>query len=126
MRHTIKVTGIEITPVISEYLEKKIASLDKLLDSEDTSILAQVEIGKTTKHHHQGDVFRAEINLHIAGADFRVESEMDSLYSAIDVVRDQMHQELQAYKRKKVSLIRRSGAKIKSALKGIYSRRGRS
>jgi ribosomal subunit interface protein len=120
MRKTIKVTGIELTPAISDYLEKKLTSLDKLIDPEDTSALAQVEIGKTTKHHHQGDLFRAEINLHIAGADFRVESEIDNLYAAIDVARDQMHQELQTFKRKKVSLIRRGGARVKAVLKGIY------
>ncbi len=122
MRSTTKVTGMELTPAISDYLDKKITSLDKLIDKEDTSALAKVEIGKTSNHHNQGEVFRAEITLHIAGADFRVESEKDNLYAAIDAVRDQMHQELQSYKRKKVSLVRRGGAKIKSVLKGLTNR----
>lgn len=125
MRNTVKVTGIELTQAISDYLDKKVTSLDKLIDKEDTSVLARIELGKTTNHHHQGDLFRTEINLHIAGSDFRVESEMDNLYSSIDVARDQMYQELQSYKRKKVSLLRRGGAKIKSALKGLYSKDGK-
>jgi ribosomal subunit interface protein len=122
MKHSIKVTGMEITMEASLYLEKKMASLDKLIDQNDTSVFAQIEIGKTTNHHNQGELFKTEINLHIAGTDFRIESEKDSLYTAIDIAKDHLYQELQTYKRKKLSIIRRGGAKIKNALKSLYSK----
>ena len=122
MRNTLKVTGMDITEDIRSYVSKKISTLDKLIDKNDTSALAQVEVGKGA-HHKSGDVYMAEITLHVAGADFRAEFESSTVYAAIDGVRERMYQELQGYKRKKVSLLRRGGARIKDALRGIY--RGR-
>ena len=122
MRKTIKFTGMDSTSQMTDYLERKIDSLDRLIDSADTSVLAQVEVGKITEHHNKGEIFRAEINLHIAGNDFRVECTADTLYSAIDLAREQLYHELQSHKRRKISLMRRSGAKIKSLLKGFYGK----
>ena len=109
-----------ITADIKDYLYKKLAHLEKFLDSTDESILCEVELGKTTRHHRGGDVFRTEINLHIAGKNLRAVSETDELFASIDTAKDEMARELQLNKDKKVSLLKRSGAQIKNILKGIF------
>ena len=67
----VKATNIKLTPDISDYIDKRFNSFEKFIASKDTSVLLNVEVGKTTGHHQSGDIFRAEINLHISGNDFR-------------------------------------------------------
>ena len=116
---SIKATNTELTPAIAEYVRKRIAMLDKVVDAEDTSARVSVEVGKTTHHHQKGDLFRAEFNVHIAGHDFRAAAEKDDLYAAIDEVRDEIIREVTGYKDKRRTLLRRGGAAIKNVLKGM-------
>jgi putative sigma-54 modulation protein len=121
MKYNVNTTDFSLTPAISEYLDKRIVHLDKFINpSLEESIMCYVEVGKTTEHHKTGDLFRAEITLHIGGKVFRATSEKEDLYSAIDEVSDEITQELKAFKGKRSSLIKRGGAKIKSLIKGLY------
>ncbi len=119
----IKATNIELTPAISTYVEEKVSGLNKFIVAEDPeSVLANVEIGISTKHHQSGKVFRAEINLHIAGKYLRAVSEQEDLYAAIDDMRDQIAREITSFKNKKRDLFRKGGAAIKDFIKGIKRR----
>jgi ribosomal subunit interface protein len=121
MKYNVNTTDFSLTPAISEYLDKRISHLDKFINpSLEESIMCYVEVGKTTEHHKTGDLFRAEITLHIGGKVFRATSEKGDLYSAIDEAGDEITQELKAFKGKRSSLIKRGGAKIKSLIKGLY------
>lgn len=121
MKYNVNTTDFSLTPAISEYLDKRIGHLDKFINpSLEESIMCYVEVGKTTNHHKTGDLFRAEITLHIGSKVFRATSEKEDLYSAIDAVGDEVTQELKAFKGKRSSLIKRGGAKIKSLIKGLY------
>lgn len=123
MKHNIKTTNTFLTPALTEYLEKKLSHLDKFISQEDMeSTMCYVEIGKTTRHHKNGDVFVAEYNLFVGGKTLRAKKEEFDLYSAIDLATDEMENELHSYKTKKVSLLRRGGAKIKQIIKGFYGR----
>lgn len=119
MEIIIKSTNIKLTDSINGYINKRLGYLDKLISDEDTSVLCNVEVGKTSEHHQSGDIFRSEINLHIAGQDFRAVSEARTLFTAIDETKDQMQKELRRYKRKRIRLIRRGGAKIKELLRNL-------
>ncbi len=120
MRVNIKATNLELTQAISEYLNKRVGALDKFVNKDDESAMAQVEVGKSTKHHQSGDIFRAEINLHIAGKDLRAVAEKDNLYAAIDEAKDEMVREITSHKAKQRTLLRRGGARIKDFLRGFY------
>jgi putative sigma-54 modulation protein len=119
MKINEKGTNMKISSEIKDYLYKKLAHIDKFLDPNDQSILCDVELGKTTNHHKGGEVFKAEINLHIAGKNLRAVSEMEDLFAAIDVAKDEMIRELQLNKEKRVSSVKRGGAKIKNIIKGV-------
>ncbi len=112
---------MQITPDIKDYLYKKLDHITKYLDPKDESVLCEVELGKTTNHHKAGEVFRTEINLHIAGKNLRAVSEMDELFASIDIAKDEMARELQSNKDKQIGLMRRGGAKIKNLIKGIFN-----
>ena len=116
-----KGTNMTITSDIKDYLYKKLAHLEKFINPADESVLCEVELGKTTNHHKNGDVFRTEISLHIAGKNLRAESEMDELFASIDIAKDEMVRSLQVNKDRKVSLVKRGGAKIKNIIKGVFN-----
>ena len=121
MKYNVNTTDFSLTPAISEYLDKRIAHLDKFINpSLEESIMCYVEVGKTTEHHKTGDLFRTEITLHIGGKSFRATAEKEDLYSSIDVVTDEITQELKNFKGKRSSLFKRGASKIKSLIKGIY------
>lgn len=118
MKINIKATGIELTPAISEYVEKKVSSLDKYLESNQDAVI-QVEVGKSTQHHKSGDVFRAEFHIRGAGLDLYAASEQSDLYAAIDLVRDEMIGNLTQKKGKKETLARRGGRMVKDVIRGL-------
>ena len=117
----IKITSknFEITPAIDEYVTRKISSLQKFFNAKDIT-LCEVEIGRTTKHHKSGVIFRAEVNIAEPGSSqiYAVAEEAD-LYAAIDIVRDEAERAIVSRKSKRVALLRRGGAIIKRLLKRI-------
>ena len=117
MNISIKSTNIELTPALKDYAEKRIASLTKLTGEDITAI---AEIGKTTTHHKQGDVFRAEVNITTSlGKQFRAASEKADLYEAIDDVRNEIASSISSSKGKKEALWKRGAQKIKNMMRGF-------
>ncbi|OGZ28852.1 MAG: ribosomal subunit interface protein [Candidatus Nealsonbacteria bacterium RIFOXYD1_FULL_39_11] len=120
MKINTKATGISLTPAITEYIEKKINMLDKFFRSAD-EVLVNVEVGRTTKHHKSGDIFRAEIHITANGQEYYSVAETEDLYAAIDEVKDEIVYKLSSKRKKAIHLFRRGGAQIKNLLKGIKS-----
>jgi ribosomal subunit interface protein len=111
-----------MTPAIKNYVEKEMAHLNKFVNPADKELpMCYVEIGKTTNHHKKGELFKSEFTVHIGGKSFRVESHEEDLYMALDKATEQMTEELKSFKDKKVSFMKRSGAKLKSFVKGFYT-----
>lgn len=103
-----KGTGFELTPAISEYIDEKVGGLTKYLASMDNSAVeARVEVGKTTEHHHKGNIFRAEVNLKLTGHLLRAEHESDDVYAAIDKVHDELKRQIVSLKEKMIDKRRR-------------------
>ena len=119
MKINIKATGIELTPAISSYVNKKIYSIEKYLDKNNANVVAQVEVGKSTKHHKTGNVFRAEVHITGGGLDLYAVSEKEDLYSAIDIVKDEVVHSVVQSKGKRQTLTRRGAEMIKNMMKGI-------
>ena len=117
MKINTKATGITLTPSISEYIEKKIDTLEKFFVGKE--VLVNVEVGRTTKHHKSGDIFRAEIKITFGGQTYYAVAEAEDLYAAIDIVKDEIVHELTSQRKKTAHLFRRGGAKIKNLLKGF-------
>ncbi|MEK7227425.1 MAG: ribosome-associated translation inhibitor RaiA [Patescibacteria group bacterium] len=118
MKINIKATGIELTPAISNYTERKISSLNKYLDKTG-DVVAQVEVGKSTKHHKTGEVFMAEVHLMGSGLDLYAVSEQSDLYAAIDLVKDEITRNLTHLKGKRETLGRRGAQAVKNMIKGL-------
>ena len=122
MKLNLKGTNITLTPEITDYLDKRLQSVRKFLPEEGKAFMADVELGRTTNHHQTGEIFRAEINIYMGNKSFRAVAEREDLYAAIDHMKDEITRELGSHKEKRLSLVRRSGQKIKNMIRGLYSR----
>ncbi len=118
MKINLKATNISITPAISEYIEKRTQSLEKFFRGVD-GILLNIEVGKTTRHHKSGDIFRAEIHINANGEEYYASAETEDLYASIDKVKDEIVHELTSKRKKALRLFRKGSTKIKNMLKGI-------
>jgi len=118
MNINIKTTNISLTEAISDYTNKRLQTIVEFF-KDDTAAQCDLELAKTTNHHKNGDIFRAEIHIVSKDKDLYASAEEEDLYKAIDMVRDEMLREVKTAKEKKQSLIRKGGAKIKELLKGF-------
>ena len=100
MKIHIKATNLELTASLKEYVEEKIGSIGKIIKKWDMdgAIEVRVEIGRTTNHHHKGDVFRAEADLRLPGKILRAEDENNDMHAAIDKVENVLKREINKYK----------------------------
>lgn len=119
MNINIKTTAISLTSAISDYTNKRMEKIQTLL-SDDPSVKLDIELAKTTSHHQKGEIFRAEIHIVGANKNIYASSEESDLYTAIDIVRDQVVSELTSEKGKRITMLRRGGAKVKNIIKGLW------
>lgn len=119
MNTNIKTTTIALTPAISDYINKRLAKIAHFLDGDSTA-QCDIELAKTSGHHQKGNIFKAEIHIVGAGKNFYASSTQPDLYAAIDIVQSEIIQELKSGKAKKISLVRRSGARVKNMVKGLW------
>jgi ribosomal subunit interface protein len=120
MEIAIKGTNLNLTPEINNYIKSRLSGIDKFIKKEGA--ICHVEVSKTTNHHKQGDVFRAEIRVTINGKEYYLSSERTDLYGALDEVKEGLFNDITYDKEKRTTFIRRSGAKVKNMLKGIFNK----
>ena len=117
MEVQIKATGITLTPATKDYVTKKAAAFEKYLEGNSPAAKHYVEVGKTTSHHKQGNLFRAEFNLSAPGRQFRSETEAADLYAAVDEAQEKMIAELRDTKDKETTMFRRGARRLKEYLR---------
>ncbi len=87
----IHAVGIELTPAIRQYVEEKMNSLEKY--GQDI-LQMDVDLGMESKHHHKGDVFTCSTKVEVPGDLIKIEKSTETLYKAIDKVRDHLRETL--------------------------------
>ena len=99
MQINIQATGLELTEPLREYVVKRIGTLARYLKRfDDDLVKAEIEIGRTTKHHRHGDIYRAEVNLSLPGKMLRATHEDQDIRVAVDRVQDLLKREITQYK----------------------------
>lgn len=116
----IKATNMELTSAITEYVNKRLASLEKFAKGKEMN--GYVEVGKTTHHHKQGDVFKAEFDIQIDGERFFTEASESDLYAAIDEAKEEVTRKITHTKDRKKTLFKRGAISVKKMVKGISKR----
>lgn len=121
MKINIKATNMELTSAINEYINKRLDGIKKYFKNQEGAIV-YIEVGKTTNHHKQGEVLKAEFNIEISGEKFYALSEKEDLYTAIDDVQKEIIRQISQNKDRKQTLYKRGASSVKKMLKGLSNR----
>jgi len=122
MKTNIKATNIELNEALRVHIEEKLGELEKflgafgpenLVSGEKEKVELWVEIGKTTKHHLKGDIFRAEVQLRLPKKSIRVEAINADLRTAINEAKDELQREIKQYKEKRLGKARNWARTVK-------------
>lgn len=116
----IKATNMELTPAITDYVNKRLSSLEKF--AKGKVMTGQVEVGKTTNHHKQGEVYKAEFDINIGGERFFTEASTSDLYASVDEAKEEIARKITNNKDRKNTLYKRGAKSVKKMLKGISKR----
>jgi len=127
MKIIVKASNLKLTSSIRNYVEEKIGSLEKFIQKvnlksslskkEKPTIETWVEIGKISRHHHKGKIFRAECQMKFPGKSIRVESTKEDLHLAIDEIKDKLQREVKEYTEVRVSRGRVALRRIKKIMR---------
>lgn len=126
MKINIKSTNIELTESLKEWTNKKLGEIDLFLgDFAPESIeVGQrekaeiwVEIGKITRHHRKGEVFRAEAQLYLPKKKIKVEATSQDLRTAINAVKDELQRSIRKYKGKRIDRARKWARRFKETMR---------
>lgn len=122
MNIIIKSTNLELHEDLKAYVNEKIGGLRKFVENggyvDPSSVTARVELARTTRHHQQGEVYKAEVNLDLPKKMFRSVVESDDIYKSIDDVKDELRDAINSYKDERNTKIR-AGARIIKRLKRL-------
>ena len=102
MKISLKSTNLDLTPSLKTYAENKFGGLARLLQKYDSEGSAdiRVELARTTRHHHKGEVFMAEANLRLGGKTLRASEVSEDIREAIDAVKRKIQLEIEKFKSK--------------------------
>lgn len=99
MQTDIKATNIELTDAIRTYVQQKIDTLDAKVARFGEVVRAEVEVGRTTKHHKKGpEVFRAEVHVRLPGKLVYASADHEDLYTAINNAKKEAERQIAAFK----------------------------
>lgn len=120
MEVKIKATGaVMLTDELKALIIKKLEKIERLISKDDTTALAEVEVGTTSAGHRTGDVYRAEFNITFSGDTLvRSESVQDTLQSAIDEAIHDVRREVKKVKGRRESLWKKGASQAKAMLRG--------
>jgi ribosomal subunit interface protein len=121
---TIKATNAKLTDELRSYVLEKFGALGRFFENADPdTVSADVEVGRPSEHHRKGQVCRCEINLRVGGTLLRAEDEGETMYEAIDKVRDAIEREARKLKSKRRALFLRHARTFARRLKSFRFRR---
>ncbi len=120
MRTTLKATNITHTNAIDAYVAKRMRELEKVLEPNEKSSIARIEVGSSNKHHKVGkEQFFAEITLHVKGKDFRVVTKAPDLYEAIDMMRERIVRDVKNHHEKTRSQRKAGAREVKRRIESV-------
>jgi ribosomal subunit interface protein len=117
----IKATNIEMTDELHDYIEKKLSAARKFVKQESVERI-YVDVAKSTNHHKQGDIYKAEFNVVIDGTKFNAASETEDIYASIDDAASELVRQITEKKDHQISVFRRGARSVKKMLKGLSKR----
>lgn len=113
MQIQFKGTNYTLDPFLTSLAERKIEGLGKYTAKAGSEPIAYVDLGKFTEAHQNGAVWYADCNFDVEGKRYYAKASAETLRSAIDKMVAELAKELRRDHKKKHSLLKRSGSRVK-------------
>lgn len=94
---SIQGKDVNVTQQLREYVEKKVAKLDRYLPTIDE---VGVELTEVLSARSAADRHIAQLTVHCPGVVLRTEVRKDDLFTAVDTAVEKMHRQIERYKGK--------------------------
>lgn len=118
LKINMKGVNYDLDNEIKSFIQNKIKHCEKFLPvSKDEEVMIDVLVGKTTEHHNQGEVYKAEIMVKYKSEIKHYEHVSDNLKTAIEKACDEVARQIKKTKERKTDLVRRGASKVKSWLR---------
>lgn len=112
----LKTTNVERTPALLKRIDNVCTKIEQFAGTHDPdSLIVTIEVGRITRHHRKGIVYRAEINVTLGGTYLRAKAAGGDTITALDEARDEIERRLLKEKRRAVSIKHREGVLMKKA-----------
>ena len=112
----IKVTDYELTRETREYLDDRIASLEKFLGGDTALVRCEIELGRDAgRPRHGANMWFAEIRILSPGSTpVYAHNNASTVNAAIDDVKEEIERQLRSEKKLHIRLMRKTGSAIKN------------
>ncbi|KPJ84738.1 hypothetical protein AMJ57_05570 [Parcubacteria bacterium SG8_24] len=118
MQYDIKAKNIELSDAIRSAVDEKMAALDEVTARFGEVVRGEVEVGKTTKHHKKGPLFRAEIHVILPSKVVYAEALNYDLYIAINDAKKEAERQIVEFRRELDAKQKRGGRQAKEDAQG--------
>ena len=118
MNYNIKGTALDISPEVREYIEGKLAHIDKFFVG-DSGARADVEVEHLLGE--QNKKYRAEFGVVSGAGSFRAEARGEALHEAVDLAIAELIKEIDRTHKRGLKLFRRGAARMKDVMRGFRS-----
>lgn len=95
MNITVQSKNIVLSEKQKQYVDEKIRGLSKFFDG---IINARIDVGLENKHHQNGEIYFAHVNIDVPGKTLRVEELEPTLEKAINKAKDDLGRQIKSYK----------------------------
>ncbi|MGE5541000.1 MAG: HPF/RaiA family ribosome-associated protein [Bacillota bacterium] len=117
MQIQFKGTNYELTPDVTDLATRKIEGLEKYCAQSDQEPMAYLDMGRLTEAHQNGNVWYADCNFDVEGRRYYAKAEAETLRNALDRMTAELAKELRRDHKKRHTLPKRVGAKVKEMLR---------
>jgi len=107
--------NIDLNSELENYITKKVDSLEKFFPTEELD--CEFKVGKNTANHKNKKVYYAEAKLDTGSKLHGARAEAETLFEAVDHLKDELSRKIRNHKAKKEGFIKRGGRQAKALLK---------
>ncbi|MBI2647842.1 MAG: HPF/RaiA family ribosome-associated protein [Candidatus Wildermuthbacteria bacterium] len=101
MKLPFKTTNFKMNESVANFLSRRMEKMEELLGKIGGVVSGWIELGRTTRHHKKGDVYRAEAQIKLKSQSIRAEGVSNTVFGAITQMKDRLKRELSKYKTRK-------------------------
>ncbi len=116
MQINITHQNFDLTEAIKNYAIQKLSLVDRHIKNSEEAVM-NVEIGRVSLHHKNGNRYEVKIHLRIGSRNLHIESVHEDAYASIDEARDKLSNEISSSGDRERSIVKKLARRFKNFVK---------